>query len=396
MSISQAQVSWKQKSDIPVPSYFLSSFVIADKAYVGLGSIDFENSIYLSTFFKYDPGSDQWDMLSQFPGGGRYASTAFSINGKGYICFGMDDTHLLKDDVWEYDPGTDTWHLLGTFPGGPRYHAAVFVIGNKAYIEGGSVNEGYNYLNDLWCFDPSDTSWTQMSPMPVDHKAIAVGFSMNNRGYIAAGSYMNTVATNDFYEFNPDSNFWRSMPELCNETTGAVQFTIQNKVFIGTGTNYFETFKSFCVYDTTIGYWYDVVGPPVDFSARYGATSFTINNTGYVVGGRSEFYNYPSYILNDMWAYGNFTAVEVADVGKLLVSPNPCSDHISINIPASTASSAAIAIFNLCGQKIYEKSDHINSGKLEIDLENLPAGAYILNIRTGSNLDFRSPILIKK
>jgi len=161
------QSDWIQKESIPASGrYCHISFVIGDKAYAGLGAIDAEQRIYSAELFKYDPSADSWEQLADFPGGGRYGSTAFSVNGKGYICLGVDTTHMWQDDVWEFDPVTELWVQKSNFPGGDRYHSFSFVIGDKAYLAGGSVNQGDNYLNDCWCYDPEMDSWTQKTNLP--------------------------------------------------------------------------------------------------------------------------------------------------------------------------------------------------------------------------------------
>jgi hypothetical protein len=261
---------------------------------------------------------------------------------------------------------------------------------------GGSANSGYNYLNDLWCFDPSDTSWTQKAPIPLDHKAIAVGFSINGKGYFVSGSDVSGSATKDFWEYNPDDGLWTSMPDMCYETAGAVQFIIQGNVFAGTGTDYNETFKSFCVYDTVAGYWTEAIFPPPEFSTRYGASSFTIGNKGYVVGGRADFSVYNSEILNDMWAMENVSAVAEKGGRDLSISPNPCKESVVISTPRNSRGPLKILVLNSLGQPVLNSNNLVVSGDFSINLSTLSNGNYLIELIDSDGINYSSPLIISR
>lgn len=76
----------------------------------------------------------------------------------GYLLGGgatnIDIYYNLLNDAWMYNPISNSWSQLEDFPGKPRAGATVFVIGNKAYFGTGRSNPG-GLLNDFWEFDPS-------------------------------------------------------------------------------------------------------------------------------------------------------------------------------------------------------------------------------------------------
>ena len=301
------QLGWVQKDSLPSSGrYCHISFVIGDKAYAGLGSIDAEQRIYSAEFFRYDPANDSWERLADFPGGGRYSASAFSLNGKGYICLGSDTNHMWRNDVWEFDPVTEDWVKKSDFPGGSRYNSGTFVIGNNAYVVGGSINEGNNYLNDVWCYNPATDTWTQKRNLPTVHKAGPVAFSLNGKGYVVGGGYSTYEPTQDFYEYDPVSDTWSQLPDLPGLRTAAVGFVIGDKAYVGTGTDLNSTYKSFWYYSPETNNWTAVSDPPADFSERIAGTAFSIGNVGYVLAGRSRPYD-PFYengkMLNDLWAF---------------------------------------------------------------------------------------------
>ena len=136
---------WTQKTSIignnrHHPFYF----GIGDYAYVGFGhgslsgpgSNPSASSFIYNDFYKYDPSSDNWIQLTNFPGEARVAGTQFSYNGKGYILSGDGDDHgpLSSGEFWEYSPLNDSWVQLPSHPGGAIWAPGSFVIGCDVYF----------------------------------------------------------------------------------------------------------------------------------------------------------------------------------------------------------------------------------------------------------------------
>ena len=57
----------------------------------------------LKDIVEYDPIQNKWSRCGDFPGGARQNPVVFTINGKGYIMGGEDDTER-KADVWVFTP----------------------------------------------------------------------------------------------------------------------------------------------------------------------------------------------------------------------------------------------------------------------------------------------------
>ena len=148
-------------------------FGIDGIAYVGFGHGDSENgdlTIY-KDFHAYDPATDSWTQLNDFPGEARVAGTQFAADGKGYVLSGDGDNHGPLDygEFWEYDPTTDAWNELDPHPGGARWAPGSFVLGCHAYLTGGLEGSGDTYHHDLWrytllpdcgCTDPSAVNYS--------------------------------------------------------------------------------------------------------------------------------------------------------------------------------------------------------------------------------------------
>lgn len=148
-------------------------FGIDGIAYVGMGHGDTQNgalTIY-GDFHAYDPATDSWTALNDFPGEARVAGTQFAVNGKGYVLSGDGDNHGPLDygEFWEYNPATDTWAELEPHPGGARWAPGSFVLGCHAYLTGGLEGVTDVYHHDLWrytllpdcgCTDPEAVNFS--------------------------------------------------------------------------------------------------------------------------------------------------------------------------------------------------------------------------------------------
>ena len=143
--------SWSQKADLPAndrhhPFYFS----IDNYAYVGFGhgsvtgpgSNPSSSSYIYNDFYRYDPSSDTWLRMQDFPSEARVAGTQFSFNGKGYVLSGDGDNHgpLDSGELWEYNPVNDLWTQLPSHPGDAIWAPGNFVIDCDVYFLLGQNN----------------------------------------------------------------------------------------------------------------------------------------------------------------------------------------------------------------------------------------------------------------
>jgi len=220
---------WMQKASYPGgEKCSQASFVINDKAYVGLGF----DLAYHDEFYEYDPLTNIWIQKATFPGGERYSSTWFTIGNSGYIVGGWDGGAL--DDCWEYTPATDTWVQKANFPGGNRQGGIGFAINNLGY-----ACTGYNqptHYNDLWQFDPVNNTWTSKSPFPGTPRRGCSAFVLNDEAYVGLGFDVNYKT--DFYKYNPTSDSWSQEADFGGiERYHTFYFAINNKGYVGLGSN---------------------------------------------------------------------------------------------------------------------------------------------------------------
>ncbi len=142
--------TWTQKQDFGGGEFInywghSTGFAVQDKGYLAAGNGG-------SELWQYDPSSDTWTQKTDFPGEGRNNPTSFVINDKAYVGIGG------QADLWEYDPQTDTWKEQPPLPeNANRRNALSFVINSRAYVGNGARPSGINSFfiyRDLWEFTP--------------------------------------------------------------------------------------------------------------------------------------------------------------------------------------------------------------------------------------------------
>jgi N-acetylneuraminic acid mutarotase len=189
---------WYQRLNLPRAIEEGIGFAISSKAYVGLGGasiIDYKND-----FYEYDPSKNKWTQLNDFPGAPRRGSIGFSMNGKGYAGFGYKDIGSYNKgyfkDLWEYDPLTDDWTRLPDFPGEARQDAIAFGIDGAIYAGMGGINDFYKY-------DLKTKEWSTLNYMPGNSRVYAFSFCIGSGIYYGGGMSPNMAS--DMWKYSTGS-----------------------------------------------------------------------------------------------------------------------------------------------------------------------------------------------
>ena len=159
--------TWTQKDDLPGPTrHHPFYFGIDGIAYVGFGhgnDVNGNLSIY-NDFYQFDPATDEWTQLNDFPGEARVAGTQFDYNGKGYVLSGDGDNHSFMEEgeFWEYEPLSDEWTQLLSHPGSSRWAPGNFIIDNYVYFMCGLSNQGLQSDMMRFNLEPSLSAGTDI------------------------------------------------------------------------------------------------------------------------------------------------------------------------------------------------------------------------------------------
>lgn len=289
------------------------SFTIGDFAFVGLGS---DGDDYLNDFWRYDPSRNFWQEMAPFPGEGRIASVGFSIGAKGYVGTGFNEDLEIEElkDFWEYDSETNTWTQLSDFGGSARYSSVAFTLSGSGYV--GTGYDG-SYLKDFWKYDPSADEWAQTVSLFGSKRESAIAFVIDDVAYVGSGRN-NGQFIFDFWSFSPETDSWNDLSiedsdddsyDEFNDAMGrydAVAFVMDGIAYISTGLTDSYTSATFS-YDPVRNRW-DDEWTSFEGTSRASAVSFTINNQGYVVTGRSA-----SQRHDDIWVFDPFEEFDEFD-----------------------------------------------------------------------------------
>ena len=239
--------AWTQKADLPgSPRRDAVSFVIGNFAFVGTGmdSVSGPTGDRLKDFWRYNPSTNSWAAVADFPGGGGdgiYFATGFAVGGKGYLCGGKIGPNLYSSQLWEYKPSNNQWIQRASFPGGVRYQMLSFVVGSKAYV--GMGTDQNIFKKDVYCYDPGANNWQAIASFPAYERGSASAFSLEERGFVCLGN--NGGLLSDLIEYNPKTNSWTLRAAYGgSERKSAISFVIDNKAYVGTGKGYSGKKKS--------------------------------------------------------------------------------------------------------------------------------------------------------
>jgi N-acetylneuraminic acid mutarotase len=271
--------TWVRKANFPgAGRYLAAGFSINNKGYVATGA---NNSTAFTTMYEYDPVSDSWSQKASLPAVARDWAVGMGIGTKGYLIGGLtapgDSTYAQTlIDVWEYDPASDSWTQKGNFPGVARIAAGGFSIGDKGFYGLGYIGYG-QIATDWWEYDPGIDHWTKKADFPSAQDEPYGGLSIGSTGFILVSGQ-----NSNWFSYDTALDQWTNK-SILQETIfpEGVSFSIGNKGYISLGGP-----SHTWVYDPSADLWTQKTSQPF---ARSGGVGFSIGNKGYVgIGGINE------------------------------------------------------------------------------------------------------------
>jgi len=111
----------------------------------------------VNDWWEYFPTTDSWKQRKSMPDNGRENAVSLSINNRVFISSGRHFAGNLtgggvKSDLLEYDIVRDLWYERGNIPESGRENAVAFTINGKGYI--GLGENDTEILNDFYSFEP--------------------------------------------------------------------------------------------------------------------------------------------------------------------------------------------------------------------------------------------------
>ncbi|MDB5013647.1 MAG: Kelch repeat type 1-containing protein [Daejeonella sp.] len=246
--------AWTYVGDIPENIFnWEFSFAFGNKAYLGQGDTNYDEYF----MYEYDSenniwtaGIEDWDYDANVTLGTD--AVGFAIGEFGYA--GTGTIHRAGagfsavNDLWQYNPKTNAWIRKRSTPI-PLTNTVGFSIGNKGYVGTGYTGyEGtpdgpfyFNFVltNDFYEYDPQTDIWTKKASFPGKHRLYAKGFSIGNKGYIGMGMTPPGIGYcffQDLWAYNQETNKWKRQADFPGGAlTGVIAFSIGNKGYMGGG-----------------------------------------------------------------------------------------------------------------------------------------------------------------
>jgi N-acetylneuraminic acid mutarotase len=207
---------WTRKANFPkvVPGQAFG-FAVGGKGYV---IVDMETVMPNPPVYEYDPASDAWTLIGEFPQIDFDATmTTFTIGNYAYA--GLTNNGNLNDHkkMFRFDPTVNLWTPIADYPGNGFEFTASFVIGNYAYVGTGTIGllfEGAaDYHKDFYQYDPSSDAWTRKADLAGQARCFSVGFSIGNYGYIGSGIGSAYGGLSDFWRYDPSTDSWSQIAD---------------------------------------------------------------------------------------------------------------------------------------------------------------------------------------
>ena len=176
--------------------------------------LDVPNSIVLPDgFLKDNPGSimGQWSSVSAMPDGKNYHTIA-EANGMLYAFAGINAANQFDVSSYTYDPATDTWTAIKDFPLEKYLFGRAETVNGKIYIFGGVENFGSNYkaIDAMIEYDPATDTYTQKTPIPKT-QGMPGSAVLNDNIYVIAGNGNTaSVYLTDVQVYDPATDSWFS------------------------------------------------------------------------------------------------------------------------------------------------------------------------------------------
>lgn len=340
---AQAQ-TWVQKADYPGPGrYWGAATGNSTKGYAGTGILSFEQfTSQQQDVYEYDPATDTWTALPNYPGGVREGMVAFTIGER--IFFGLGTPFIAASTLlYEYVSALGEWQPRASAPVGSS-HQKGFVIGDDFYI-GPLTFEG-----QMIRYNATTDSWTDVAAFPGIYRNGYMAISVDGKGYIGGGN-SSQGTTEQWYAYDPATDSWSESGALSPNSDQSCGTTIN-----GVGYVYNVGGNGSAVYS------YDPDADTWNFESSYGdirtanGSFFTIGNKGYHVFGQQQ-QGSENVSMAHLWEFTPGSAASVAERSVAPVQVYTAADGSTMLVGTTpVAAATTLEVLDVDGRLLHSRT----------------------------------------
>lgn len=317
--------------------------------------------------YRFDTNFSTWEEVAAFPGVARQYSSVFTIQNCAYLIGGIAENSDVLKDVWKFDANQNQWEQLNDFPDSARWSAVAFSIGEKGYFGTGTTH--FTKLKDFWKYLPQTDTWIRINNLPGLGRREAIGASVQNTALVGLGlnSFTPSGYLSDVYQLNPVNDTWESVPNpysLSRSYSAAIGY--QGKIYLGSGMDENGTFHNdFWEFNPRTQFFTQINNIPSD-SVRGCSVFSSLNGIYWATGLTDNFTR-----SKEMYRF----SIPISDVYCFEVISNPSVNTIQLKW-IKVKEQVEVKIVNLQGDVIYNES----SSQEFINLTSIPAGVYVVQL----------------
>ena len=238
---------------------------------------------------RYDPGSDQWTILTSSKPTRVSNISAALVEGKIVVPGGRTAEGNATAIVEVFDLGSTAWSEVESLPR-PIYTYALAVYKTKVYLFGGRNDRGY--ANSTFIYDPQQDEWEQGREMPTQ-RAYAAAAPLGSRIFVVGGyDGQNEQSTGEAY--SPEADTWETCEPLTLGRGGLGLVSVANRLYaVGGGWSDYLGFSE--KYDPSTNQWSPFETP---VSRRWHNLSIASTASKFFIAG-----GWNGEYLNGVWEY---------------------------------------------------------------------------------------------
>lgn len=234
--------TWRQGPDLPgAQTHFALVNAAGDLIVAGgfIGNFTDPRQPATDAVWRWSAATAAWTMGPPLPEAG--AAFAWALLGTElHLAGGLGpdgNTDTGSHYIWDL-AGSPAWTSAAPLPD-PRNHGGGAAAGGSFYAIAGrhDWDEESGDVTDVDAFDPATKSWTVRAPIPTARSEIggATSTMADGRILVVGGSVAGIAPSADVFVYDPDRDFWSSLPPLPEPRKGAVAARIGERVIVTTG-----------------------------------------------------------------------------------------------------------------------------------------------------------------